>query len=167
MELKFKEVDEKEYSLKDEGDSGIRIKPYLTIEEIQSILNMLIEEKDVLAREVIYYTKLTEYCTNIDMSLFEEEDGNLKGEDVYNFVVSYKDVDFDMEYTLYDALYCEIRNAKTPLDMLDKIEGVNNTLVTFINELNPKLDELMGNLDMNKLESSIMEMKNLENISVK
>jgi hypothetical protein len=169
MEFKLrKEVDNKVYRV--ETKEGILIKPYLTIEEMQNIINDMINETDVLVREVIYVSKLLEYCTNVDMTQFEKENGDLSGDEIYNFVISTEvtvNDEYPFTYDLRYALENCIINAERVLELIQQIEGADNVLRKFVSSIEPKIDEMVAKLDMNKLQESIVEMQNLSNITVK
>jgi hypothetical protein len=131
--FKLRQLDENEKDLfvnvKTKTD-GIMVKKFLTVKEAQNITCILLSQKHTLGRKITLICKLIEYCTNIDLSDFTDDNGDINGEKLYDELVTY---DFQLhEYLLYgiDNLQWLV------LDSVEQIESVDNRIESLINAIN-------------------------------
>ena len=140
MELKLKEVDES-YSV---GlTDGIKVKPYLTIGEIDSVVTECMTpnekgiDKTAIERYLIKTVRLVEYCTNIDMV---NEKNIVDANDVYNLVVQIG--------ALENILY-SVTNAYVIDEIIDNSENT----YSIVKECTKDLKEALKNFDMSKIQN--------------
>lgn len=93
MELKFKEVDTNVFTRKiyygAKHEDFILIKPYLTISEIQVIVDMMLGTNNEVERLIIENAKIVEYCTNIDVGAYSEEKDTIAGDVIYDVLAEH------------------------------------------------------------------------------
>jgi len=140
MELKLREVDES-YSV---GlTDGIKVKPYLTIGEIDSVVTECMTpnekgiDKTAIERYLIKTVRLVEYCTNIDMV---NEKNIVDANDVYNLVVQIG--------ALENILY-SVTNAYVIDEIIDNSENT----YSIVKECTKDLKEALKNFDMPKIQN--------------
>lgn len=140
MELKLREVDES-YSV---GlTDGIKVKPYLTIGEIDSVVTECMTpnekgiDKTAIERYLIKTVRLVEYCTNIDMV---NEKNIVDANDVYNLVVQIG--------ALENILY-SVTNAYVIDEIIDNSENT----YSIVKECTKDLKEALKNFDMSKIQN--------------
>lgn len=140
MELKLREVDES-YSV---GlTDGIKVKPYLTIGEIDSVVTECMTpnekgiDKTAIERYLIKTVRLVEYCTNIDMV---NEKNIVDANDVYNLVVQIG--------ALENILY-SVTNAYVIDEIIDNSENT----YSIVKECTKDLKEALKNFDMSKTQN--------------
>lgn len=145
MELKFKEFDEninKEYV---SNIDGLKIKPYLTIEEINDIVNQMLDTESQVDRYMIYICKLVEYCTNIDID--KSDDNSINGAEVYDMIV---------KNGLLSSIEENIENAYVIYDIIDKSENV----YTIGRMLVENIGDILKGFDMNKIQNEFSNLSN-------
>lgn len=140
MELKLREVDES-YSV---GlTDGIKVKPYLTIGEIDSVVTECMTpnekgiDKTAIERYLIKTVRLVEYCTNIDMV---NEKNIVDANDVYNLVVQIG--------ALENILY-SVTNAYVIDEIIDNSENT----YSIVKECTKDLKKALKNFDMSKIQN--------------
>lgn len=143
MELKFKEVNDTYKVI----ENGIKIKSFLTIEEINDIVNSMLETENEVERYMIKICKTTEYCTNLDLSGFMK-DKVMSGEGVFNLVAEIGISD-TYEETIYNYYIIDklVKNSESPYLLLK----------TLINIFDNKMKEF----DISKLQKEFLNIKKL------
>jgi len=148
MELKFKEVG-KEYNVNRTEIKELKIRPYLKIEEIDDIAKQCLETDDQVAREMIKYCKVVEYCTNIDIGNSKK----INGQDVYDMIV---------ENGLYYSIWEEIVNFDVINDTIRESEGVYQIGKMFVELISKSIDKIDLNKIQEQFNSSIDKLKVVE-----
>lgn len=149
MELKFKEIDNDKYRI--ELENGIRIKPYLTIAELNTIiLDMKENQKDIkedgtrietnlpkcaLARHVAKVVLTTDFCTNL---LIE----GMESDDVYDLVAELSLTDgFETFIPTYNLIDDMIKDDESTYNL---IKEITDGLLSQLNVAMEKLGDGSG-----------------------
>ena len=153
MEIKFKEVNS-EYKLVEElnkrldalcGDlCNLKIKPYFTLSELKSIVDSSLEEKDMITRQMIIVSMITDYCTNLDII---DENGKIPCEDVYNLCA---------KYNLFTYYYL-ISNYNSIEELIKDSESTYKIAEMF----NEQIGEMFNKFDMNNVKQEIINFQDV------
>ena len=131
MELKLKEVDERYKTLTDaELVEGIRIKTFLTISELNTIVLELKEKKSALERHFAKIVLLTDFCSNLDIS-------NMKADEVY---------DLASELGLIETFQIYLAEYNTIDDIIKADESIYNVVKEISDSLTPQINEALKNI---------------------
>ena len=145
MNLKFREVDDKYKVLSDEDlAEGIKIKPFLTIAELNTIVSDLkensIEEledgtkkekaKSAIARHFGKIIFLTDFCTNLDLT-------GMTPDDVYDLA---SELGLIEVFQIYLYEYNEIDN------LIKADESIYNVVKEISDNLTPQINEVMSKI---------------------
>ena len=142
MELKFKEVDERYKTVDTSGD--VRIKPFLTIAELNTIVSDLkensIEEledgtkkekaKSALAKHFGKIIFLTDFCTNLDLT-------GMKADEVYDLA---SELGLIETFQIYLAEYNMID------DIIRADESIYNVVKEISDSLTPQINDALKNI---------------------
>ena len=146
----IKEVDERYKTVDTSGD--IRIKPFLTIAELNTIVSDLkensIEEledgtkkekaKSALAKHFGKIIFLTDFCTNLDLT-------GMKADEVYDLA---SELGLIETFQIYLAEYNEIDNLiKADESMYNVVKEISDNLTPQINEVMSKIGDGTGLFD--------------------
>ena len=147
MELKLKTPNKKTIKIQ---DMEIKVKPYLTTEEIETILENTLSEQNTLIRQMIKDILLIEFCT--DINTLKDETGVVINEEVYDL------------YRL-TGLLKKVKDlvSKDDLDLIDKCieeeESVNKTIQSFCTDAIKSIEEKGKDVDLEKIINTLKEMK--------
>ena len=136
--IKLKEI-ESESKYIDFNDV-IKVKTFLTIEEINEIVNRMISEEDPIKRMVIYYSSLVEFCTNIDLEQFKDENDFVKADEVYDCLAEN-----------------QLLNLEFEIDNVDHIDRIMAKLESTYNVIKGAVSELSTNTDSTQLLKTLSE----------
>ena len=139
MELEFKEVGVEYRTLENENlVEGIKIKPFLTIVELNTIVSDLKEKKTALARHFAKVIFLTDFCTNLDIV-------GMKADDVYDLA---SELGLIEVFQIYLYEYNEIDNIiKADESIYNVVKEISDNLTPQINEAMKKIGDGSGLMD--------------------
>ena len=126
--IKLKEIESESKYI--DFNNVIKVKTFLTIEEINEIVNRMISEEDPIKRMVIYYSSLVEFCTNIDLEQFKDENGFVKADEVYDCLAENQLLSLDFY----------IDNIGHIDDIMEKLESTYNVIKGAVSELSTNTD---------------------------
>jgi DNA modification methylase len=128
-------------------DFQIEVKKFLTVEQISEIIESTLNSKDETESMLIYYALLVEFCTNIDIEQFRDEDDLINASKIYNVLAENGLTEFDsFIYNIGDVweIQKEERSVyKVALSLADAIK------------------ESIGNFDTKELANSIGQLKEI------
>ena len=131
MELKFKEVSDKYKVLEDaELSSGIMIKSYLTIAELNTIVIDLKEKKTAIERHFSKIVLLMDFCSNIDIT-------GMKADEVYNLA---------SELGLIEVFQIYLTEYNTIDEIIKSDESIYNVIKEISDSLLPQINEALKNI---------------------
>lgn len=154
MEIKFKEVNDKYVSFKDFRDEDIcdikdklvvdslKIKPYLTLSELKSIVDSALEESDMVIRQMTIVSMVVDYCTNLDIV---DKNNQISCEEVYDLCV---------KYNIMECRYL-INNYEDIDELIDKSESTYKIAEILVGQIK----ESLKNFDMNKIQQEIFQLQ--------
>lgn len=125
--IKFKEVSDK-YIV--ELEDGVRIKPFLTISELNTIISDMKEKESALARHFCKIILLVDFCVNIDIS-------DMKADEIYDLASELGLID---EFKTYIEMYNDIDY------MIKDDESIYNVIKEISDNLTPQLNKAMEKL---------------------
>jgi len=126
--IKLKEIESESKYI--DFNNAIKVKTFLTIEEINEIVNRMISEEDPIKRMVIYYSSLVEFCTNIDLEQFKDENDFVKADEVYDCLAENQLLSLDFY----------IDNVSHIDDIMSKLESTYNVIKGAVSELSKNTD---------------------------
>ena len=126
------------------------VRDYLTSSELRFIVDSMLEKDNALDREVVK--------VGLVVQLLADEIGDFEDcNDVYDKVVADDTINLSAIINNYD--------------IIDKIVteelGVNNVLKEFVVNMNNKLDDVVGKIDLNSAITQLKEISEGENTSAK
>ena len=128
MELKFKEVDERYKTVDTSGE--VKIKTFLTIAELNTIVLELKEKKSALERHFAKIILLTDFCSNLDIS-------DMKADEVY---------DLASELGLIETFQIYLAEYDTVDEIIKADESIYNVIKEISDSLTPQLNVAMDKL---------------------
>lgn len=135
--MKFKDVDESVYTI-EVGE--VKIKPYLSAGEIDTITIEMLKQDRQVQREIAKISIITSLCTNMEVPVTKT---GINCEETYNMVASNSD--------LYNALmYEKIVNVDVIDDIIKKTESTYKIAEDFITNLSKALE----GFDVSKIQDS-------------
>lgn len=145
MELKFKEVNNEYLNIDDSNKDykELKVKSYLTLSELKSIVDSALEEHDMVIREMIIISMTTDYCTNLDIT---SEDNKINCEDVY---------DLCAKYNLIDMYNVEINNYY----MIDKLIKESESAYKIVKMITEQIGKYVKDFDMSKIQDGITQLQ--------
>lgn len=145
MELKFKEVSNEYFNIDDSNKDykELKVKSYLTLSELKSIVDSALEEHDMVIREMIIISMTTDYCTNLDIT---SEDNKINCEDVY---------DLCAKYNLIDMYNVEINNYY----MIDKLIKESESAYKIVKMITEQIGKYVKDFDMSKIQDGITQLQ--------
>ena len=144
MKFTTKEIDkELDEQYLDYGD--IRVKKFLTIEEIYTVVKNCLEQQEPLKRIMVYYSSLTELATNVDVSEFIDENNMISAYKVYDTLAENGLLEFDdlisnsyhihlaiekveSIYNVAKGAVEELKNTANPKEMMESLAEATKTL---------------------------------------
>jgi hypothetical protein len=126
--IKLKEIESESKYI--DFNNDIKVKTFLTIEEINEIVNRMISEEDPIKRMVIYYSSLVEFCTNIDLEQFKDENDFVKADEVYDCLAENQLLSLDFY----------IDNVSHIKEIMSKLESTYNVIKGAVSELSTNTD---------------------------
>lgn len=142
MELKLKEVDLEKYSVSNE--KGIKIKPFLSIVELNTIVSDMKSQPTSLARHFSKIVLLTDFCSNLNLE-------GMIADDVYDLASELRLID---EYSINIQCYNEIDN------LVKDDESTYVLLKDITDKLGDKLETMeLGGNGISDVVKQLSEMK--------
>lgn len=146
MEIKFKEVGNEYVGINFESNKelkGLKVKPYLLLGEIKTIVDKALEEQDMVIRKMTIISMVTDYCTNLDI---ENKKNEIPCEEVYNLVMKHK---LTLVYSRHIVNYVDIEK------LIKDSESTYKLAEMFIDQIT----EAIKGFDINKIQESFNGLK--------
>lgn len=143
MELEFREVDA---TYKESWIENVKIKPFLTIEELSDIVNSCLSTDVILDRHWIKTVMIARYCTNLELG---KED------------ITKEEYDLIAELGLVSEFETAIDNYYVIDKCLKDSETTYRCLKDMTNLINNKIDEAMNKLNPESTKELIGQFKEL------
>ena len=124
----IKEVDERYKTVDTSGD--VRIKPFLTIAELNTIVLELKEKKSALERHFAKNVLLVDFCSNLDIT-------DMKADEVYDLA---SELGLIETFQIYLAEYNMID------DIIKADESIYNVVKEISDSLTPQINEVMSKI---------------------
>ena len=124
----IKEVDERYKTVDTSGD--VRIKPFLTIAELNTIVLELKEKKSALERHFAKNVLLVDFCSNLDIT-------DMKADEVYDLA---SELGLIETFQIYLAEYNMID------DIIKADESIYNVVKEISDSLTPQINDALKNI---------------------
>ena len=150
MEIKFKEVGNEYSDVSIESNKelkGLKVKTYLSLGEIKTIVDKALEEQDMIVRKMTIISMVTDYCTNLNI---EDKNKEILCEDVYDLVMKYK---LTLIYSRYIINYSDIEK------FIKDSESTYKLAKMFIDQIT----EAIKGFDINKIQEGFNGLKEVIN----
>lgn len=150
MEIKFKEVGNEYSDVSIESNKelkGLKVKTYLSLGEIKTIVDKALEEQDMIVRKMTIISMVTDYCTNLNI---EDKNKEILCEEVYDLVMKYK---LTLIYSRYIINYSDIEK------FIKDSESTYKLAEMFIDQIT----EAIKGFDINKIQEGFNGLKEVIN----